>query len=80
MYVTPVVWGVFAFMKIFAFYTLDFMICVVAMSCAIANVIGYNRCEKDSKKKLQSYIQGDGMMQGLVGNVISSRLSSLFTK
>jgi hypothetical protein len=67
LYLTPVVWSVFAFMKILQFYTLDFLICVIAMTLSYSNVIGYRQCEKDARKRMDVDIVG-GVFSSFVGN------------
>jgi len=54
LYVTPVVWSILGFASIFSFQWL--LVILVALILNGANLIGYWKCQKDAKSKIQSFI------------------------
>ncbi|KAI8814723.1 hypothetical protein BJ742DRAFT_671449, partial [Cladochytrium replicatum] len=93
LYITPVIWGLFGLLAILRFSVEWFVVTVVAIVLNVANVIGYSRCEKvsrhvvsgqcsslfqDAKQKFTNWAAGNNMVQSMVGNMISSRISSMF--
>lgn len=56
LYVTPIVWIVFAIGAVFSFNFDWLLVVLVALILCTANLIGYWKCEKDAKKKIQSFI------------------------
>ncbi|KAJ3037102.1 Golgi apparatus membrane protein TVP23 A [Rhizophlyctis rosea] len=79
LYVTPVIWGLLAFIALLKFNLGWFLVTIVSIVMNVANLIGYTRCEKDAKAKLTSFIAGQGMVQGMVGNFITNRIGSFFS-
>ncbi|KAJ1941955.1 Golgi apparatus membrane protein tvp23 [Linderina macrospora] len=79
LYVTPVVWSLLA---IVAFFSLRFqwlLIVIIAVLLSSANLIGYQRCDKDQKKRwnqLAGGSGGNGLMSGLMGGLVSNALSN----
>ncbi|KAL3902066.1 MAG: hypothetical protein SGCHY_000100 [Lobulomycetales sp.] len=83
MYLTPVVWLLFGFLAIFNPANWSWLLVVaVAIVLNMANVVGYTKCEKDAKSKVNNFISGhvqnSGFMQSMVSSVISSRVQGLF--
>jgi hypothetical protein len=56
LYVAPLVWILFALGAVFSFNFEWLLVVLVALLLSGANSIGYWRCERDAKKKLQSFI------------------------
>ncbi|KAI8919064.1 hypothetical protein PhCBS80983_g04667 [Powellomyces hirtus] len=78
LYVTPALWALFAFISILKLSIGWLLVTVVALLMSMANVIGYTKCEKDAKAKVASYLAGQSVVQGFVGNMISNRLGGFF--
>ncbi|KAJ2168438.1 Golgi apparatus membrane protein tvp23, partial [Coemansia sp. RSA 551] len=84
LYGTPAVWSLLA---IVAFFSLRFqwlLIVIIAVVLAAANLIGYQRCDKDQKRRWNQISQGgdssfvSGMVSGLMSNAVSSGLMGRF--
>ncbi|KAJ2549140.1 Golgi apparatus membrane protein tvp23 [Coemansia sp. RSA 1933] len=78
LYATPAVWSLLA---IVAFFSLRFqwlLIVIIAVLLSGANLIGYQRCDKDQKKRWNQLANGSsatlvsGMMSGIMNNAITS--------
>ncbi|KAJ1961236.1 Golgi apparatus membrane protein tvp23 [Dipsacomyces acuminosporus] len=84
LYATPVIWSLLA---IVAFFSLRFqwlLIVIIAVLLSAANLIGYQRCDKDQKKRWNQLTGNDsgslmgGMMSGLMTNAISNGIVGRF--
>ncbi|KAI7833243.1 Golgi apparatus membrane protein tvp-23 [Kickxella alabastrina] len=83
LYGTPVVWGLLA---IVAFFSLRFqwlLIVIIAVLLATANLIGYQRCDKDQKQRWNQGTAAAGsmmgsMMSGFMSNAIASGVVGRF--
>ncbi|KAJ2836874.1 Golgi apparatus membrane protein tvp23 [Coemansia erecta] len=84
LYGTPAVWSLLA---IVAFFSLRFqwlLIVIIAVVLAAANLIGYQRCDKDQKRRWNQISQGgdssfvSGMVSGLMSNAVSSGIMGRF--
>ncbi|PIA17890.1 DUF846-domain-containing protein [Coemansia reversa NRRL 1564] len=76
LYATPAIWSLLA---IVAFFSLRFqwlLIVIVAVVLAAANLIGYQRCDKDQKQRW-SQLSSDGS-GSLVSGMMSGLMSSAF--
>lgn len=56
LYVTPVIWGLFAIGALFSLNFKWLLVVLSALSLSSANLIGYYKCDKDAKSKIQSFI------------------------
>lgn len=57
MYVTPLGWLALALSVFFSVTNWAWMpIVVMALSLSMANLFGYYKCDRDAKKKIQSFI------------------------
>ncbi|GLD97399.1 hypothetical protein PINS_up006083 [Pythium insidiosum] len=74
LYVTPVVWGVLLIVALLKFSVQWALIVVIALTLSSANIIGYTKCKKDAKQKMQSL-----MSQGALGALGTSAGSSLMS-
>ncbi|KAJ1722695.1 Golgi apparatus membrane protein tvp23 [Coemansia erecta] len=87
LYGTPVVWSLLA---IVAFFSLRFqwlLIVIIAVLLSAANLIGYQRCDKDQKQRWNQIASGSSssfmgnMMSGFMSNAITSGVvGRLFTR
>ncbi|KAJ2827018.1 Golgi apparatus membrane protein tvp23 [Coemansia erecta] len=77
LYATPAVWSLLA---IVAFFSLRFqwlLIVIIAVVLAAANLVGYQRCDKDQKRRWNQIASGgesslvSGMVSGLMSNALS---------
>ncbi|KAJ1668835.1 Golgi apparatus membrane protein tvp23 [Coemansia sp. RSA 1813] len=84
LYATPAIWSLLA---IAAFFSLRFqwlLIVIIAVLLSGANLIGYQRCDKDQKKRWNQLASGSsatlvsGMMSGLMNNAITSGVVGRF--
>jgi len=57
IYGAPLVWGLFAFTALLGLHFQWLLIVIVAMVLSCANVVGFWKCQKDSKQKIQSFLQ-----------------------
>ncbi|KAJ2454933.1 hypothetical protein EV183_001194 [Coemansia sp. RSA 2336] len=84
LYATPAIWSLLA---IVAFFSLRFqwlLIVIIAVILAAANLIGYQRCDKDQKKRwsqlssegTSSFVSG--MVSGLMNNALTSGVMGRF--
>ncbi|KAI8586297.1 Golgi apparatus membrane protein TVP23 A [Geranomyces variabilis] len=78
LYVTPALWALFLFISILKLSIGWALVTVVALFMSSANVYGYTKCEKDAKSRVASYLAGQSVVQGFVGNMISNRLGGFF--
>jgi hypothetical protein len=56
LYVSPGLWGLFALGALFSFNFKWLLVVVVGLVLSGANLIGYWKCERDAKSKLQAFI------------------------
>lgn len=56
LYISPVAWILLAVGAVFSFNFQWLLVVIVALLLNGANCIGYWKCERDAKKKLQSFI------------------------
>lgn len=76
LYGTPLIWTLFF---IIAFLKLNIewiLIDVIALTLSGANIIGYTKCSKDAKEKMQNIISSGafGALQSSAGSSIMSKL------
>ena len=84
LYVTPLIWGLFAFMDFIGFKFFWMYVCILCLILSATNTMAYYQCQKDHKSKLQNYIQEKTMgymmggaastVMGGVKDMIISRL------
>lgn len=56
LYGTPVIWLLFALGAVFSFNFKWLLVVLVALALSGANLVGYWKCERDAKQKLQAFI------------------------
>jgi hypothetical protein len=56
LYVAPLLWGLFALGALFSFNFKWLLVVVVGLVLNGANLVGYWKCERDAKNKLQAFI------------------------
>eukprot|EP00164_Ancoracysta_twista_P003124 GFYU01004162.1.p1 GENE.GFYU01004162.1~~GFYU01004162.1.p1 ORF type:complete len:223 (+),score=55.68 GFYU01004162.1:28-669(+) len=56
LYGTPIIWGVLFIVALMKMNLGWLLVVVVALSLSCANVVGYFKCQKDARKKIQSFI------------------------
>jgi len=78
LYISPIVWILFALMSLLSLSFKWLLVDIVALSLNVANLIGYYKCEKDAKQKLGGFLGNKNMLQGIIGNVISNKVGSVF--
>ncbi|KAJ1861736.1 Golgi apparatus membrane protein tvp23 [Coemansia sp. RSA 2703] len=77
LYGTPVVWSLLA---IVAFFSLRFqwlLIVIIAVLLSSANLIGYQRCDKDQKQRWNQIASGSS--SSFMGNMMSGFMSNAIT-
>ncbi|KAJ2741020.1 Golgi apparatus membrane protein tvp23 [Coemansia sp. BCRC 34301] len=78
IYATPAIWSLLA---IVAFFSLRFqwlLIVIIAVLLSSANLIGYQRCDKDQKKRwsqLTGNAASAGFMSGIVSGLMNNAIS-----
>ncbi|KAJ2691929.1 Golgi apparatus membrane protein tvp23 [Coemansia spiralis] len=77
LYATPAIWSLLA---IVAFFSLRFqwlLIVIIAVVLAAANLVGYQRCDKDQKQRWSQVASGGSasLMSGMVSGLMSNALS-----
>ncbi|KAJ2769184.1 hypothetical protein IWQ57_003213 [Coemansia nantahalensis] len=77
LYATPAIWSLLA---IVAFFSLRFqwlLIVIIAVVLAAANLIGYQRCDKDQKKRWNQLASAgsSSLMSGIVSGLMSNALA-----
>lgn len=75
LYITSAVWILMGLLAIFTLAIKWIPLVVLAALLNSANVVGYTKCEKDAKKKLQSSVA-----QGLMGSMFGGDGGSGWTK
>lgn len=78
MYITPIVWLLLFLIALLKFNIQWMVIVLVALVLNGANIVGYYKCSKDQKKKVQSLVQGGAMFSALGGNAVTSLIVSAF--
>ncbi|KAF4324162.1 hypothetical protein BBO99_00001809 [Phytophthora kernoviae] len=74
LYGAPALWVLFLIVAVLKFNVEWALIVLVAVALSGANIIGYTRCKKDAKQKMQSL-----MSQGALGAFSSSAGSSIMS-
>jgi hypothetical protein len=74
LYFTPVVWVLFLVIAVLKFNIQWALIVVIAITLSGANIIGYTKCKKDAKQKMQSL-----MSQGALGALGTSAGSTILS-
>ena len=74
LYGAPALWVALLIVAVLKFNVEWALIVVVAVALSGANIIGYTRCKKDAKQKMQSMIS-----QGALGALSSSAGSSIMS-
>ena len=80
LYATPVVWGFFAFFRLFYFSFLWISVTLICMFMAGTNAVGYYYCNREYNQKMTNLIQDRAMgaiMSSIGGNIGGSLLSKL---
>ncbi|KAJ1735425.1 hypothetical protein LPJ61_000548 [Coemansia biformis] len=77
LYATPAIWSLLA---IVAFFSLRFqwlLIVIIAVVLGAANLVGYQRCDKDQKKRWNQLASGGSasLMSGMVSGLMSNALT-----
>ncbi|KAJ2690320.1 Golgi apparatus membrane protein tvp23 [Coemansia spiralis] len=75
LYATPAIWSLLA---IAAFFSLKFqwlLIVIIAVLLSSANLIGYQRCDKDQKKRW-SQLTGNATSAGLMSGMVSGLMNN----
>ncbi|KAJ2341730.1 Golgi apparatus membrane protein tvp23 [Coemansia sp. RSA 2673] len=78
LYATPAIWSLLA---IVAFFSLRFqwlLIVIIAVLLSLANLIGYQRCDKDQKKRwsqLTGHATSAGFMSGMVSGLMNNAIA-----
>ncbi|KAJ2057083.1 Golgi apparatus membrane protein tvp23 [Coemansia sp. S146] len=78
LYATPAIWSLLA---IVAFFSLRFqwlLIVIIAVLLSSANLIGYQRCDKDQKKRwsqLTGNATSAGFMSGMVSGLMNNAIA-----
>jgi hypothetical protein len=75
LYLTPTIWILLLIVAILKFNIQWALIVFVAVTLSIANIIGYTKCKKDAKQKMQSL-----MSQGALGALGTEAGSAIFSK
>jgi hypothetical protein len=57
LYATPCVWALFAFMDLISFKFFWMYSCLLCLVLSGINTLGFYRCQKDHKNKVQSFLQ-----------------------
>lgn len=76
LYLTPLVWGVFAFMDLLGFKFFWMNTCILCFVLACTNTMAYHQCQKDHQSKLKNYIQ-EKTMGYVLGGAASSAMSGV---
>lgn len=79
LYITPVVWILFSLISIFSLSFKWLLVDIVSFSFSFSNLLGYYKCEKDAKQKLGGILGGNPLIQGIIGNAITSKVSNVFS-
>lgn len=75
LYGAPVIWTMFFIISLLKFNLEWLLIVIVALMLSGANIIGYTKCRKDAKEKMQSILTS-----GALGALGSSAGSSILSK
>jgi len=78
LYIAPVIWIFFAIVSLLSLSFKWLLVDVVALSFNVANLLGYYKCEKDAKQKLGGIFNNKNMLQGMIGNVVTNKIGSVF--
>jgi hypothetical protein len=80
LYVTPGLWLLFLVIAVLKFSIQWLVIVMVALVLNSANIVGYYKCSKDQKKRLQSVLQDTAFKTalGVGSSAVHSFISSAF--
>jgi len=76
LYSPVVVWGLLFVLGAIQLKIQQLVIVVVALSLSIANIVGYTKCSKEAKQKMQMMMDQGGAMGNVVGAIGASRFLS----
>ncbi|TMW64106.1 hypothetical protein Poli38472_014223 [Pythium oligandrum] len=79
LYTTPAIWVFLLVIAVLKFNVQWLLIVLVALTLSAANIIGYTKCKKDAKEKMQALMsQGAlGALSTSAGSTIMSTISGL---
>ncbi|KAI8843865.1 hypothetical protein BJ741DRAFT_589436 [Chytriomyces cf. hyalinus JEL632] len=79
LYAAPAIWFLFGLGAVIRF-SFQWTLCVVvALILNMANVVGYSRCHKDSQSRVNSFMQNQGFMQGMVTTMVGNSIGNFFS-
>ncbi|KAJ8610812.1 hypothetical protein CTAYLR_006440 [Chrysophaeum taylorii] len=79
LYAPAFVWGFFLFMAVIKLNIQWLIVIIAALSLSSANIIGYTKCSKEARQRLEKFAAG-GVAQNLVGAIgVSNILSGIGT-
>ena len=76
LYLTPVAWGLFAFMDFIGFKFFWMYVCIMGFILSFTNTMAFYQCQKDHQSKVRSYIQ-EKTMSYVFGGAASSAFGGL---
>ena len=76
LYITPVIWGFFAFMDFIGFKFFWMYVCILCFVLSFTNTMAYYQCQKDHQGKLKNYIQ-EKTMGYMLGGAASTALGGV---
>ena len=76
LYLTPVVWGVFAFMDFIGFKFFWMLLCILCLTLSSTNTMAFYQCQKDHQAKVRSYVH-EKAMSYVLGGAASSAFGGL---
>ena len=56
LYLTPVAWGVFAFMDFIGFKFFWMLLCILCLVLSSTNTMAFYQCQKDHQAKVKSFV------------------------
>lgn len=77
LYGAPLLWALLLIVALLKFNVQWALIVVVAVTLSAANIIGYTKCKKDAKQKMQSLMSRGALGAALGGSSLMSTIGGL---
>ncbi|RKO95051.1 DUF846-domain-containing protein [Caulochytrium protostelioides] len=79
LYVTPAIWVLLGFITLIRLRWSWLLTVAMALSMTSANLVGYSKAHSKQTNNKSGYaLPGSGLVQGFVGNLVTSRITGFF--
>ncbi|RKP09546.1 hypothetical protein THASP1DRAFT_14110, partial [Thamnocephalis sphaerospora] len=80
LYITPAIWGFFVLIAAIRFHWAWMLVPLVAVSLSVANLVGYQRCDKDARQRWGDWAGSVATSNGFFGSLVQRGVTSWLTR